>query len=476
MENNIQVTNSEHKTVMEKTDADTEGVLSGSITRTTIKMSIPIFIAQILIFAYVMIDTLFISMIDKNSSALLAGTGLVYPIYMVVFNISTSLFVGLSSVAARVIGQKNNVVIKKIADSAFVLSLILGIITLIAGILFGEQALRFLAGSQITPEALQYGVDFFYYMLPCMVLLLFFNAFGGILQGEGKANQVGLAMISSPVLNAILNPIFIFGLGMGVKGSGLASSIATAVPIIYFLFVLLNKKAQIPLTLNLANSSRNIITEILRIGVPASIGLFLINVSTMILNNVVGSISETAMNAWILVSRTDQLFLIPATAIAMATIPMIGQNFGSGNHQRARDIYNANLRLCLGVCLVLAVIYIIFAPQVMGWFTNIPEVIENSVRQVRLLAITSAGVAGLTIIGSAFQATGRPAPTLINDIIRMVIISTPLLMVFFQITLTNMTPVYISLAVGNLLPFVIAYLWGRYHFKHLQSKAKSIQV
>ncbi|MBT2288317.1 MATE family efflux transporter [Paenibacillus albidus] len=474
MENNIEISSSEPKALTQDNNTDAEGMLSGPITRTTIKLSIPIFIAQILIFAYVMIDTLFISMIDKNSSALLAGTGLVYPIYMVIFNISTSLFVGLSSVASRGIGQKNNDVIKKIADSALVLSLILGVVTLVAGILFGQQVLQLLAGSQLTPEALQYGVDFFYYMLPCMVLLLFFNAFGGILQGEGKANQVGLAMMSSPVLNAILNPIFIFGLNMGVKGSGLASSIATAVPIVYFVAILLGKKVKLRLTLNPANSSKKLIMEILRIGVPASIGLLLINTSTMILNNVVGSISETAMNAWILVSRTDQLFLIPATAIAMATIPMIGQNFGSGDHRRAQAIYKANLRLCLGVCLVLTVFYIIFAPQVMGWFTNIQEVIDDSVRQVRLLAITSAGVAGITVIGSAFQGTGRPAPNLINDIVRMVIMSTPLWMHLFHISITDMTPVYISLAVGNLLPFVIALVWGRYHFNHLQSNTKSI--
>jgi len=451
-------------------------IFNGPILSTTIKMSIPILISQILGFAYIIVDTFFISLIDRQSTALLSGTGLIFPIYLVFFTIGRSLFIGMSSVTARGIGQKNKEAINKTADSGLFLALIISVVALILCIFFGKSMILFLAGSKLTEETINYAMDFFYFMVPGMIFSLIYNTLGGIVQGEGLAKHYGYAATFLTVINIILNPILIFVFKLGVKGSGLASSIAVGSTIVYFVILFKRKKTVVPIKWNILKFDNTLIKEILRIGVPASIGMLLINISAMVLNNVVGSISQGAMNAWVLVSRTDQFFLIPAYTIGLTTIPLIGQNYGRGNIKRTKKIYNVNLLLCVAVCALFAIFYMIFAPQIFRLFSDVPDVIANSAMQVRVLALTMIGIAGLNIIASSFQATGRPMPNLINNIIRFVITSIPLFLPIFHFNITNMTPVFICVGAGNLVSFVIAFIWGRSHFKALESKGKGLAI
>lgn len=442
-------------------------LLNGPIASTTLKMSMPILISQILTFAYIMVDTLFISMIDKDSTEYLSGAGLVYPIYMIFFTIARGLYLGTSSLTARSIGEKNERSLQKLGHSGMLLAVIISAVTLIAGILFGSGLIRGLGGSELTSGTTHYGIVYFFSMLPCMVLMLLFNTFGGILQGEGQAKQFGLASAGSTILNIILNPILIFGFDLGVMGSGLASSISTALAVLYFAYLFARNKTTVPMRWRLFQGEGKQIKEILRIAIPASIGMFLINLSAIVLNRMTGNISEENMNAWVLVSRVDQLFMIPAYAIGLTTIPMIGQNFGRGNVVRSGKIFNVNLLICLGGSAVLGLFYALFAPQLFHAFTSVQEVIDISTRQVRWLVATTVALSGITVIGCSFQATGRPIPSLINNIIRSLITAFPLALPLIGFSVNSMNPIYVCVGLANVLTFVISLIWASIHFKHL---------
>jgi len=445
-------------------------IFNGPIVPTTVKLSIPILISQILTFAYIIVDTIFISLIDRSSTSLISGAGLVYPIYLIFFTLSRGVFLGMSSLAARGTGQKDENILKKAGDSGLALTLAVTVVMLLIGIFFGGDIVRLLAGRELSGATVQYGIDYFYYMFPCMLLLLLFNLYGGTLQGEGKAKQFGIASMLSVLLNIVLNPILIFGFDMGIKGSGLASSISTALALLYFVFLFAKKKGGISITWNLANTSKKLVSEVLKIGIPASIGMLLINISALVLNKLVGSISENSMDAWVLVSRTDQLFMIPAYAVGLTVIPMIGQNFGRGNLQRAANIFKTDLGLCLVASAVLGALYAVFAPQIFHAFSSVPSVIDAATEQVRYLVIATIALSGITVIGCSFQATGRPLPSLVSNIVRAALCCVPLLLPLFSVELDSMMPIYICFGVANLLTFVLAYLWAHKHFKGLKAK------
>ncbi|AIQ12468.1 MATE family efflux transporter [Paenibacillus durus] len=451
-------------------------LFNGPIALTTLKLGIPILISQSVLFAHMMVDTFFISLIDRSSTALLSGTGLVYSIYLIIYYISCSLFMATSSVTARGLGQKNEVLIKRTGDSGLFLASVISVITLVVCSIFGRNIIEHLSGSKMSAEAIQYGVDYLYYMIPGMVFQLLMTTIGGILQGEGKAKEIGIAVTASTIINIILNPILIFGFNMGVKGSALATSISVGLTVVYYLSFFVRGKTTMQIQGRLFALNSKIIKEILYIGIPASIGFLLINTATMILNNVVGSISEASMNAWVLVSRTDQMFLIPAFAIGLSTIPMIGQNFGGENFKRCDKIFSTNIRICMISGLVLAALYMLFAPQIFQQFSSVQDVIDNSVRQVRLLTLTSIGLAGIIVTSFAFQAIGKPMPNLVSDTLRMLITSFPVLLPLLHFPIKNMNLIFVFFGAGNLIAFLLLYLWAKREFIKLRNKPTATEA
>jgi putative MATE family efflux protein len=451
-------------------------IFDGPIVYTTLRLSIPMLVTQLLSFTYLFVDTYFISMIDKQSTTLVSAVGLVFPIYLFFLNICFGLFQGTSSHVARGIGEKKEEVINKIGDSALLLVIVIGVVTFVLSVLFGEQIIHFFAGSQLTAETIKYGLEYFYYLLPGLEMFLITHVYCGILQGEGLAKYIGWGAVLSTTTNIILNPILIFIFNMGVKGSALATSIAIGLSLIYLTVLFFRGKTTIPFKWNVFNANKKLIKEILWISVPASLGMFLITISTGVLNNIVSSVSQAAMNAWVLVSRTDQLFVIPSTAIATTTITMIGQNYGRGNLMRAAKIFRVNVILCISICAILAFLYIIFAPELFQLFSSVPEVIDGSVKQVRLLAFTTLWSATVLVISLSFQATGRPLPNLINCFIFMVITCTPLCLPLFGFAIQDMTPIFICVGAGNMLTFIIAFIWGNSHFKQLQFKGNVVEM
>ncbi len=449
--------------------AITNSIFSGPIVSTTLKMSIPIFISQFVVFLNVLADTFFVSLINKQSTALVTATGLVYPLILIFFNFSQCNLVGTSSVTARSIGEKNEYVMGKIGDSGLVLSFIMSLILVIAGYAYGDNAIRFLTGKQISQETIQYAITYFQYLLPGLGITLITYTFLGMLQGEGAMNFFGLAVLMTSVLNIILLPIMIFVFDMGIKGAALATTIASLLTFLFVISLFLGKKTKIPLKFQFSNINKKVIAEVLKIGLVTSIGMFILNISTMILNNFVGSISEESMNAWILVGRIDQLFLIPAFSIGLTTVTMIGQNYGRKDFERSNRIFNKNLGLCIGICLGIGLIYMLFAPQIFGMFTDIKGVISAAALQVRVLTLTTIGVAGLTVVGCAFQGTGRPIPGLISDSIRATIFSVLLVLPLLSLNVENMNSVYIFVGIGNLAAFGFIFVWGRFYFKKLNT-------
>ncbi len=451
-------------------------IFDGPIVYTTLRLSIPMLVTQLLSFTYLFVDTYFISMIDKQSTTLVSAVGLVFPIYLFFFNICCGLFQGTSSVVARGVGEKKEEVINKIGDSALFLVIVICVATFVLSLLFGERVINFFAGSQLTAETINYGIEYFYYLLPGLEMFLVTHVFSGILQGEGLAKYIGWGAVLSTTTNIILNPILIFIFNLGVKGSAIATSIAIGLNLLYCTVLFLGRKTTIPFKWNIFNANKKLMKEILWISVPASLGMFLITISTGILNNIVSSVSQAAMNAWVLVSRTDQLFVIPSTAIATTTTTMIGQNYGRGNLMRAAKIFRVNVILCIAVCAILAFLYSIFAPELFRLFSSVPEVIDGSVKQVRLLAFTTLCSATVLVISLSFQATGRPLPNLINCFIFMVITCSPLYLSLFGFAIQDMNPIFTCVGVGNLLTFIIAFIWGNSHFKQLESNDKNVQI
>lgn len=227
-----------------------EEILRGPIIPISIKLAMPILIGQFLLLIYGVTDTIFISMLDKSSTALMSGIGLVFPVYMLFLALGTGMFTGVSSLLARGIGEQNKHVINKAADSGLVLSSIAAFVTVVILYIIGEPMLNFLAGNQLSQEAVNYASQYFYFIIPGLGLIMVYQALLGVLQGEGLSQYYGISMLISTVFNIILNPIFIFVFDLGVAGSALATTVSITISLLFVLSIFKSGKSSMHISFN----------------------------------------------------------------------------------------------------------------------------------------------------------------------------------------------------------------------------------
>lgn len=449
-------------------ESPVKNMFDGSVFPVTLRLSIPFFLSNFLSLLYLIIDTYFISRIDPESTALISGTGLVFPVYFLFISLSVGISIGVGTLVARAIGEKNIPVLECSADSGMLLALIIALISIPAGYIYGPEIMNILAGKEMSAVAVGYGLEYFYYLLPGLALLLLGHVLIGVLQGEGLTRHIATASIISTLLNCVLDPLFIFTFKMGVAGASLATSISIGITAVYVIAIFLKKRSSIPIHWSFFRARRDLVTEIVRIGSLQSLGMLSVSLTFMFLNNLVSSIGQEVMNSWALCGRTDQIVLIPAFAVSGATITMAGQNYGRNRLERVADIYRLNMVLGVLMVLFLAVVYNLFSFRLFSLFSSVPAVIEGSVTQIRYLSFTFTGVAAGMISGAVFQATGKPVPAFIITLFRMFCIALPL--AFLLVTYFDMgiIGVFIGLGAGNFLALPLSLLWTLRHLKKLE--------
>jgi putative MATE family efflux protein len=445
------------------------GMFDGPILPLTIKIGMPILIGNVMQFCYALIDTIFISRIDPSSTAIISGTGLMFPLFFLFMAISMSLSIGTASLVGRMIGANDREQSGHIMPSAAVIAFSIGIPALAAGYLFSHHFLHILAGSQLSEEAIGFGQSFFNFFLPGMAMMLVGSVFMGILQGEGHTSTIARAMVLSTVLNIVLDPIFIFGMKMGVAGAGLATSISIFVSMAVMFIAFKRDKSSFPFSFNIFICRWNIMVEIVKIGFPNFLSMAALAISFMVFNKIVGAIDQTVMNAWTLVGRMDQIVLIPSFAVSGAALTMIAQNFGRKNFPRVKKIYHRTLIIGMVLVLAAAAGYSAIAPWFFGLFSDVREVVSLATRQVRLLSFTFIGLSVAIVSTSSLQALGMSVSALFLALVRMGLISIPLaLILVFQFHM-KINGVFIALGTGNLCALPIAYFWVLSRIKKIEA-------
>jgi putative MATE family efflux protein len=443
-------------------------ILQGPIAKTSIRLGLPVAIAHLLILMYNIVDTIYISYIDRESTAIMSGIGLIFPIYFLYIALSTGLMIGISSLVARSIGEKNQNVLDRVADSGLLLIISITGFTLIIAYIFGTSLIKIMAGHNLSTESIKYGIEYFYYIAPGLGLLIVELTLLGILEGEGLTKYFGTTMLVSNLLNVILDPIFIFTFKMGVIGAALASSISISISVIYIIFIFINKKSSIKIHWNILKAKISIIFEILRIGIPHSLSIIALSISFMFLNKLIGSINESVMSAWVIFGRISDLLLLVTYGISSSTLIMIGQNFGNKNLKRVNEIYRINIIIATIGTLITALLLNIFASLIIRLFTNVQSVVDAIILQIRIISFTYIGISVSMIVSNSFQGTGKAMPGFLITVLRMGMLTIPLSYISVYIWRMGFLGIISSMAIVNIITLFSTFIIGYYYLKNLK--------
>lgn len=437
-------------------------IFTGNIRKALFRISFPVLWGMLAELFYSITDTFYIALIDKSNTAILSGVGLVLPIPFIIIALTQGFFFGTSTITAISVGKKDMPGLKNIVYSGFILALFTGVVFTGIMLIFRDEIITLLAGNMISNEARQYAADYYIYIVPGALFMFTSHIFMGVLQGEGKTKYIGIVMTITTIMNFILDPVFIFILEMGVKGAAIAT-LCSQVPLLLYSFYAIKKHSDKEIS-NLRNAKFELkyLRQVVKLGFPQSLGFMALGISMMLINNLVGQVSETFMNSFILVSRIDQIIFIPVMAIAFGMSTLLGQNYGRELYGRVREIYNQSTMIMVILVVIISLGYMCCAGIIFSAFTSISEVKELAVRQVYYISIVLGLGSALEIAASStFQAIAQPVKSFFVTTLRIGLISLPLAYYFTYKYGAGYSNIWIALALGNMAGGIISYFWIR---------------
>lgn len=442
------------------------GMFEGPIRPVLLKLAIPMFAGMIVQVVYNVTDTFWVARIDLADPSYMGGTAIVFPLIFLFIALGNGLTVGVSSLVARAIGEKNVKILSTAAESGMLISFLLTILTLVIAIPFAPQIVSLLGAEG---DYYVHGLEYLRWIIPAGPVIFFAMVFQGILQGEGLMKYVMNSMLIGTILNIVLDPIFIFVLELDVRGAAMATVIAQAVAMVYVTTVFIRDKSSIKIRWELSNIKGGTIKDIAAIGLPQSFAMIIMSLSFFVFNRIVISIDELALTAFALCGRFEQLMLMPAFAIGAAIVTIVGQNGGRGNFNRVRETMKESWIIGLIAVGILTGLMVAFAPWIFKPFTNVEKVQWYAVMQYRVLG-ASYLCALIGITGrSFFQAIGYPLPALFLTLLRLILIAIPVMLILIYVFDFGIWGVWIGLASGSVTSMILSLIFVNRSINRLES-------
>jgi putative MATE family efflux protein len=448
------------------------GMFDGPVLPLLTRLSLPIFAGMVFQLLYNIVDTIWVSRIDLNDPSFVGGTGLIFPVIFFFMALAAGLSVGISSLVARAIGEKNRKVLDETADSGMAVALVLSAASMIVVYLWGPQIVRAMGAEG---DYYTHGLNYLLYIAPVALFAFVQNIFFGIFQGEGQMKHVMVSMIIGTVANIVLDPIFIFLLNLDVRGAAIATGLAQLLSLSYCLWVFGTKKTLVPISWSIKKVRWINIKKIITIGFPQSLGQITMSVAFLLLNRLVVSIDPLALTAFSLAGRMDQVVLMPSFAIAAALITIVGQNAGRGLMDRVARVVRVGYAAGFTVVFILATLMVVLARFIYPFFSGIDEVVRYAVLQTYVLEYTFCFAVVGILNRSFFQAIGYPLPALFITLLRVLLVSVPAAYLFARGFNLGMYGVWFGLATGSLTSLVVSFFWVRVFLKKLQAGTLEIR-
>ncbi|MFR2953837.1 MAG: MATE family efflux transporter [Clostridium sp.] len=394
-----------------------------------IQMGIPMILSMALQAVYNIVDSAFVGNMKEGSEAALNALTLVFPVQMLMVAIAIGTGVGTNALLARTLGQGDSKKAAMVAGNSLFLGLIIYVICFLFGI-FGANA--YISSQTANPEVLSMGTS---YLKICCVLsfgIVFFSLFEKLLQATGRSLYSTIGQVAGAVINIILDPIMIYGIGpvpkMGVEGAAYATvigQIASAV-LLFVFHIKLNKEFEHGF--KYMKPDGKIIKEIYAIGLPAIIAQALMSIMVYVMNLIL-KFDASAQTAYGLFYKVQQFVLFLAFGLRDAITPILAFAYGMRSKKRIQDGMKYGIIFTIGLMILGIFITEVFPGQFAALF-NAGSSREYFVGAMRIISISFL-FAGINVAYQGiYQALDGGLESLVISLLRQMIIILPLAEIF----------------------------------------------
>lgn len=416
------------------------------------RLSIPATVGMIVNALYNLVDTIFIG--QGVGPKAIGGLAIAFPIQMVIMSIALMVGVGSASAISRSLGEKNEEKANSIAGNAYILSIFLSGIFVLIGML-NTDTLLYLFGA--TDTLLTYAKEYIQIIFIGSVPFAFVLTSNNIIRAEGNAKESMIIMVIGTGLNIILDPIFIFGFKMGIRGAALATILSQFVSLLYVINYLRSGKSHLKVKPHHLKPHGAMQLEIIQIGMPAFIrqigGSFL----SIFLNNALGTYGgDIAISAFGIVNRLIMFIFMPMFGVVQGVQPIAGYNYGARRYQQIKEVVAVAIKTLLIYATIGWLILLVTSSKIGYIFTSDPVIVEAVAIQVKYVTLMLP-IVGIQIISSTvFQAFGKAAPALVLSLLRQIILLIPMLVIFPSALGLGIAGIYYAFPLSDFVSTAIS--------------------
>ena len=439
----------------------------GSVARHLVNMTVPMLLGISTMMAQGLIDAWFLGKVGDRA---LAAFSFGFPILMIITSVAIGLSAGTSSVVARAIGAQNFRRASRLTTDSLILSfLITGTLGLL-GILTIEPLFLLLGAPPDMIPMIRSFMTILYSGIPFMVVGMVAT---GSMRATGDTVLPGKLMIAAALLNIVLDPIFIFGLGpipaMGLDGAATAALLARGAMFFGAVYLLAKRLQMLSFS---RPDPRELIAswrDILHVGLPAAGTNALIPVATAVITAMIARYGPEAVAGFGVASRIESMVLVIYYALSSVIGPFVGQNLTACKERRIQLSLRHCAVFCLGSGLVLALLLALLSTFLPSLFSESPDVMRVATLFL-LIAPISYGAYGIVmVVNAAFNGLGKPMPGVYISVGRMIVLYVPL--AFVAQKLFGVAGIFAAYAVANLLSGLLGYIWARHTAHRLCEEA-----
>ena len=445
---------------------------TGSVKKLMVQMAVPALVGQVVNLLYNIVDRIYIGHLPEIGGAALTGVGLFTPILMLITAFAMLAGAGGAPRAAIAMGQGDKEKAEKILGNCFSVLMILALILTALFYFTCPTLLRWFGASDATlPYAVEYGRI---YILG-IVFVLTVMGMNTFITTQGFAKISMLTTVIGAVINIVLDPILMFGFGMGVKGAAIATVLSQAVSAVWILRFLTGKQTILKLRPANMKLIPGIILPCLALGISSFI---MVSTESILSISFTSSLQrfggDVAVGAMTVLTSINQLITMPLSGICQGGQPLISYNYGAKKFDRVKEAFFCQFGVCVAYTTLFWAAMMLFPNVFAGIFTSDAALVDYTAWAIRIFLACGFSVGFQLSCQQAFMALGQAKISLVMALLRKVILLIPLIFILPNFFPNKALAVFLAEPVADIVAAAVTtFLFFRFFIRMLkEGKAK----
>ena len=436
------------------------------VNKLLLGMSLPMMASMLVQALYNVVDSIFVARISENA---LTAVSLAFPIQQIMIALGGGVGVGVNAILSKSLGEKDYGKVSKAAMNGIFLSLMNYIIFIVVGLLVVKP---FYLSQTSDAQIIGYGIDYLT-IVCCMSFGIYFQfIFERLLQSTGRTVCTMITQTTGAVINLILDPILIFGLlgapALGVRGAAIATVTGQIVAAVFSFILNIKLNREVNIVFKGFRPDKDMIGKIYSVGFPSIIMMSIGSVMVYGLNKILIAFSSTANSVFGVYFKLQSFIFMPVFGLNNGMIPILAFNYGARKRERMIQVIKYAVLYAFVIMSLGTLAFWLFADKLLMLFAASDHMMSMGIPALRIISIHFPIAAFCIIIGTVFQALGKAVYSLINSIMRQVVVLLP---VAYLLSLTgDVNNVWWSFPIAELMSFTVTMIFLVMIYRNIISK------